>query len=134
MRATICKQFTFHAAHVIPHHRGKCSQPHGHTYRVEVCVEGPVQEQGPEAGMVMDFERIKEAWRDVEQLLDHRDLNESLVATDAIPHSTAEHLANYLLGYFRQALVPLVIDESEDYASVERVLVWETPTSWAEAS
>jgi 6-pyruvoyltetrahydropterin/6-carboxytetrahydropterin synthase len=129
VRSTICKSFTFHAAHVIPHHRGKCSQPHGHTYKVEVEVVGRVMEVGPEAGMVADFDRIKQVWAEkLEPELDHRDLNETLVATGKIPYSTAECLADYILAQMRYYMA---IDFEDFY--VASVRVWETPTSWAQA-
>lgn len=126
MRSTVCKTFTFHAAHVIPHHQGKCSQPHGHTYRVDVYASGVVQDTGPEAGMVVDFDRIKQAWVErLEPFLDHRDLNVSLVDAGLIPHSTAECIAAWILYEFRRVF-------GRD-AMVDRVRVWETPTSFAEA-
>jgi len=33
-----CLEFTFDAAHYIPHYKGKCEHLHGHTYRLEVVV------------------------------------------------------------------------------------------------
>lgn len=124
MRSTIAKQFTFHAAHVIPHHQGKCARPHGHTYKVEVLLRGEIQEDGPEAGMVLDFDVVKQIWTDeLEPLLDHRDLNETLVASGEIPHSTAEHLARWILMRFQELIGPRAI----------AVRCWETPTSYAEA-
>src|SRR5262245_10716261 len=40
-------------AHFLPNHP-KCGSLHGHTYRVELIVEGPVRD-----GMVMDFADLK---------------------------------------------------------------------------
>ena len=73
----IRKSFTFEAAHVLPHHPGKCARLHGHSYRLDVALEGPLQATGPAAGMVEDFEvlsRVVEAA--VIDELDHRSLNE----------------------------------------------------------
>ena len=36
----IGKTYSFEAAHHLPNHNGKCKNPHGHSYRLEVEVEG----------------------------------------------------------------------------------------------
>jgi 6-pyruvoyltetrahydropterin/6-carboxytetrahydropterin synthase len=126
MRSRICKSFTFHAAHVIPHHRGKCANLHGHTYRTDISVTGDVQTEGKEAGMVVDFDTLKQIWRcNLEPLLDHRNLNETLVDPGKIPHSTAEHLSRWIL----EEIAPHL-----PRGMFVTVRVWETPTSYAEAS
>ena len=59
----------FDSSHRLPGHP-KCGVLHGHTYRVEVEVEGPVRD-----GMVVDFDDLKRAVREVVRPLDHADLN-----------------------------------------------------------
>ena len=41
----------FDAAHSLPGYQGKCAHMHGHTYQVEIVLEGEVGEDG----FVMDF-------------------------------------------------------------------------------
>lgn len=55
--ATITKIFRFEFAHHLPGHHGKCARPHGHSYRLEVTIRGPIKEALGESdnGMVMDF-------------------------------------------------------------------------------
>ena len=60
MKTTITVAITFAAAHRLPDHEGKCCRLHGHTYGLEVTVEGTPQESGPAAGMVMDFAELRE--------------------------------------------------------------------------
>ena len=69
------KAFGFEAAHFLPKVPAghKCGRIHGHSFRCEVEVTGPVD---PETGWVMDFADIKRAFRPVEDALDHRFLNE----------------------------------------------------------
>jgi 6-pyruvoyltetrahydropterin/6-carboxytetrahydropterin synthase len=119
MRGRICKRFTFDAAHMLPDHDGKCANLHGHTYVVEVEFEGPIIEEGPKRGMVVDFGDVKAVWKEkLEPLLDHRYLNETLVE---LPVTTAEMIAGWVYGRFTDAnLEPAA------------VRVWETPTSWAQ--
>jgi 6-pyruvoyltetrahydropterin/6-carboxytetrahydropterin synthase len=118
--ATICKLFRFEAAHQLPNHDGKCAQLHGHSYLIEVRAGGDVTPANgaPQEGMVLDFARLKAAWVPMHQRLDHRFLNDLL----DFP-TTAENLAGYFLTELR-ATVPEVFS----------VKVWETATSWAEAT
>jgi 6-pyruvoyltetrahydropterin/6-carboxytetrahydropterin synthase len=57
-------------AHQLPGHP-KCGQLHGHTYKVEVVVEGEMKE-----GMVLDFADLKARVRVVLARYDHRHLND----------------------------------------------------------
>ena len=56
---TATKTFTFDCAHRLPYHEGLCKNIHGHTYKVDVTVEGGRQGRGPEDGMIIDFKRLK---------------------------------------------------------------------------
>ena len=59
-------------AHFLPGHK-KCGQLHGHTYRVEVVIEGE-----PDGGMIVDFAELKAGTREVLQEYDHRNWNDFL--------------------------------------------------------
>jgi 6-pyruvoyltetrahydropterin/6-carboxytetrahydropterin synthase len=59
-------------AHLLPGHP-KCGQLHGHTYRVEVVVEGALDD-----GMVLDFADLKARVRVVLARYDHRNWNDFL--------------------------------------------------------
>lgn len=84
MRTQITRSFSFAAAHQLPWHPGKCQRPHGHNYRLEVTVEGPVGEHG----VVMDFDDLKAVVQaQILDRFDHRDLNE------LFPNPTAEVVA-----------------------------------------
>ena len=71
------KSFGFEAAHFLPKvpPGHKCGRIHGHSFRCEIEVTGPVD---PETGWVMDFADIKKAFRPIEEALDHRYLNEDV--------------------------------------------------------
>ncbi len=59
--ATITREFTFEADHHLPGHKGKCRRPHGHSYRLEISLRGPIKEAPGQSddGMVMDFDDLK---------------------------------------------------------------------------
>jgi 6-pyruvoyltetrahydropterin/6-carboxytetrahydropterin synthase len=87
----IRKQFPFEAAHVLPHHAGKCARLHGHSYRLDVTVEGPLQADGPATGMVVDFDALAEVvGTHVIDALDHRHLN------DTIDNPTSENIVAWI--------------------------------------
>jgi 6-pyruvoyltetrahydropterin/6-carboxytetrahydropterin synthase len=111
----IRKQFHFEAAHVLPKHPGKCNRVHGHSYRFEVAIEGPLQPSGPASGMVMDFDEIEEIVKAaVVERLDHTSLN------DMMPNPTAEQIAIWIFNQLASELDGL-----------QEVVVWETPTASA---
>jgi 6-pyruvoyltetrahydropterin/6-carboxytetrahydropterin synthase len=109
----IFKEFTFEAAHRLPNVPAghKCGRLHGHSYRVEVHVAGPMDEM---AGWVRDFADIKCAFKPLENILDHNYLNE----IDGLENPTSEVLARWI--WLR--LVPILGDLS-------KVVVRETCTA-----
>ena len=57
----VTKRFTFEMAHALRCHDGLCAQIHGHSYVLDVTLNGtPRNEPGdPKDGMVMDFADLK---------------------------------------------------------------------------
>ena len=106
--ATICKAFTFDAAHQLPNHDGKCRFLHGHTYRVELELHGPVREPDgrSDGGMVVDFAEVKRAWKPLHDRLDHSFLNDA-IPSDYRP-TTAENIAHFILDMLSKDLPALM--------------------------
>ena len=113
------KTFTFEAAHFLPGHP-KCGQMHGHSYKVEVIVDGKIDE---ETGMVIDFGILSKVMEPIIRSLDHKVLNEVL-DKGVVP--TAENL---VLVIEERVLAGLLHRRMDGRV---RVKVWETATSWAE--
>ena len=111
----IFKQFTFEAAHRLPHvpQGHKCGRLHGHSFVVEVHVGGPVD---PVTGWVMDFADIKAAFAPLQARLDHYYLND----VDGLENPTSEVLARWIWRHLAPALPGL-----------SQVVVRETCTSAA---
>jgi len=87
----IFREFTFEAAHRLPNVPAghKCARLHGHSYRVEVHVTGPI---GADTGWVMDFGDLGEACVPVREQLDHYYLNDIA----GLENPTSEVLARWI--------------------------------------
>jgi 6-pyruvoyltetrahydropterin/6-carboxytetrahydropterin synthase len=96
-------------AHFLPGH-AKCGQLHGHTYKVEVIVEG--EKSG---GMIVDFNELKTRTREVLQRCDHRNWN------DFLEFPSVENICELLSERLKERLsFPFI------------VRVWEGNGKWAE--
>ena len=96
-------------AHFLPGHP-KCGQLHGHTYKVEVVIEGENK-----TGMILDFGDMKKVIREVLAEYDHKSLN------DFLAYPSVENICDLLKGRFC---------ERWDYPFTIRV--WEGNGKWAE--
>jgi 6-pyruvoyltetrahydropterin/6-carboxytetrahydropterin synthase len=87
----IFKIFTIEAAHHLPNvpEGHKCRRLHGHSFRIEVHVSGPVDEQ---AGWVLDFADVSTAFKPLFAQLDHHYLNE----VEGLENPTSENLAKWI--------------------------------------
>jgi 6-pyruvoyltetrahydropterin/6-carboxytetrahydropterin synthase len=106
----IFKEFSFEAAHRLPHvpEGHKCGRLHGHSFRVEVTIRGPV---GAESGWVMDFADLKQAFQPLYEELDHRYLND----IPGLENPTSENLARWLwrrLGPVLPGLAQILVRET----------------------
>ncbi|MBU2534510.1 MAG: 6-carboxytetrahydropterin synthase, partial [Alphaproteobacteria bacterium] len=138
-RTRIGVKASFHAAHRLRDHLGKCRFIHGHTYNVEVVISGHVNDQG----MVADAFDVRHALHLVLDRFDHslildekdvflvfpadedkRDMRTTLL--DGPP--TVENIA-------KSIAIELMNDIIEDDAiawRVESVRVSESESTWAE--
>ena len=87
----LVKDFRFEAAHFLPQvpEGHKCRRIHGHSFRGEVAVRGPID---PRIGWVMDFADLKRAIDPVITELDHYLLNE----VQGLENPTSELLAIWI--------------------------------------
>ncbi len=90
-KVRLFKDFSFEAAHRLPNvpvgH--KCGRLHGHSFKVRVVLEGPVDEK---FGWLIDFAEIKQAFRPLHDQLDHYYLND----IDGLVNPTSEILAVWI--------------------------------------
>lgn len=113
MRVELVKEYRFESAHRLPRvpegHR--CARVHGHSYRVEVMVCGPVDEQ---SGWLVDFYDMDAQVEPLIAALDHRMLND----IEGLENPTCERLCSWLWSRLAPSLPGL-----------GAVTVWETHDS-----
>ncbi len=99
MHVRLSKSFGFEAAHWLPcfPEGHKCRRMHGHSFRVDVIVEG---ELDPSVGYLIDFADIKRATEPLERELDHRCLNEIA----GLENPTSEMVAVWIWARLKPAL------------------------------
>ncbi len=112
MNTRVSRSFSFEAAHQLEWHSGACKNLHGHSYRLEVTVAGPLDDNG----IVVDFADLSEVVQHtVIDAYDHTYLN------DLLPNPTAELIAADIWDRLTSAgMVP------------DRIVLWETTNSSVE--
>lgn len=116
MRVRLLKTFTFEAAHWLPSFPDghKCRRMHGHSFRVDVAVEGDIPDG---RHYLIDYSDIKQAIDPVYEQLDHRCLNE----IKGLENPTSEMLAKWLWERLRPKL-----------SMLSEIIVYETCSSRCE--
>jgi 6-pyruvoyltetrahydropterin/6-carboxytetrahydropterin synthase len=85
----VARRFKFDAAHYLPNYAGKCKNLHGHTWHLEVTLQGNVLN----TGFVYDFSELKNVVeKEILNLLDHKCLNDV-----ALPFSVNPTCENIIL-------------------------------------
>lgn len=142
----ITTRLEFDSGHRIPNHKSQCRNLHGHRYVLEITLSGDIikQENVSENGMVMDFSDVKAiAKESVVNVWDHAFLvyqhdTEVLNFLNSLPDHktvvfptvpTAENMA---LEAFK-ILKSKYHDTYGNHLKLEKVRLYETPNSWADA-
>ncbi len=93
------KTFQFEAAHHLLHlpEDHKCRRLHGHSFQVDVLVDGPCD---PQLSRVMDYAEISQAFKPLWEQLDHHYLNE----IEGLKNPTSERVALWIWDRLRPTL------------------------------
>ncbi len=110
----IFKEFRFEAAHRLPHHDGKCSRLHGHSWIGRVYLKGDrLIDAGAKQGMVMDFSDLGDYIQPLlDHYLDHYYLNESLNLESPTSEAIARWIYEQLVQVGIQGLEAVEIRET----------------------
>ena len=142
----ITTRLEFDAGHRIPNHKSQCRNLHGHRYALEITLSGDIisVSDTSENGMVMDFSDVKQiAKTSVVDVWDHAFLvfKEDKVVLDflsTLPNHktvifpnvpTAENMAAEAFKILKSQYK----DTYGNHLTLERVRLYETPNSWADA-
>lgn len=130
MITTIKKEFHWEMGHRLPFHDGLCKNIHGHSYRAEIELTGPLNENG----MVIDFYMLSQLVKPVIEELDHSFMvndqdtlltnfleEHSFKATVVEFYTTAENIAGYLCDKIIKTL-----ESIQHTIDLIAVTVWET--------
>lgn len=102
MNVRLVHEFRFEAAHRLPRvpQGHKCERLHGHSFKIELAVEGPVN---PETGWFIDYGDLWDAWRPLNDKLDHNYLNE----IEGLENPTSENLARWIWDHLHPVIPSL---------------------------
>ncbi len=91
MKVRLVREYRFEAAHRLPKvpEGHKCQRLHGHSFKVELSVRGPVD---PQTGWFIDYGDLDNLWQPLHELLDHNYLNE----VPGLENPTSEVLAKFI--------------------------------------
>ena len=142
----ITTRLEFDAGHRIPNHKSQCRNLHGHRYALEITLSGDIiTKEISENGMVMDFSDVKRIAREsVVDVWDHAFLvyagdTEVLKFLNSLPNHktvifpsvpTAENMAAEAFRILKNQYQ----DTYGNHLKLERVRLYETPNSWADAT
>ena len=113
---------TFAAGHALRGYRGKCENPHGHNYKVQITLAG---EDLDHIGLLYDFKDLKAAMGEVVDRLDHQYLN------DIVPFKEMNPSAENMARYFYQECSTRLQSATQGRVRVKQVKIWETDTTTA---
>jgi len=112
----------FSSGHYLRNYKGKCENPHGHNYKVEVTLRGATLDA---AGLLLDFKDLKHVMRPVIDRLDHQMINDLEPFTEINP--SAENLARYFFDETNRQLAAM----TDGRVHVKDCTIFETDTTSA---
>jgi len=109
----------FSAAHNLRNYGGKCENLHGHTWKVEVALNGNSLN---DIGLMKDFRDVKRALKEVLSGFDHSYINERSPFDKINPtaENLSKHIFDELVKIFPE-LFEVSVWESEDARAIYRI-------------
>ncbi len=137
----ITKEFTFDMGHRLPNHSGKCRNIHGHTYKLQISIDGIIKNTDGDSdeGMVVDFGVVKGIVKTfIDETMDHYFMahNKDIEVVDFIAKQgfaltvvpfvpTAENMVNWIYDNLSGSF-------EKHGVRIANIKLWETPTSFAD--
>jgi 6-pyruvoyltetrahydropterin/6-carboxytetrahydropterin synthase len=117
IKMILVKEFKFDAAHKLKNYQGPCANLHGHTYKLQIALNGPIKENG----MIIDFVDLKKIVKEkIISKLDHNYLNK------IVQQPTAENLVIWIFDQLKKEF------NQKKYQNLKLkwIKLWETKTSY----
>lgn len=125
-------EIQFDMAHYLSGYNGKCSNIHGHRYKIIATLKGEkLQSEGQERGMLIDFGEFKKKLKEVAEIFDHKlvierneegiKIKESMENFDILLvdyRPTAEEMSRHIYRLLKERKLPIY-----------EVEVYETPSN-----
>lgn len=145
----VTKEVTFDCAHMLSGHNALCKNLHGHTYKLQVGIEGSQIAEGSSADMVIDFKDLKAAINTV--VMDRFD-HATIISGEAYRGAAEKELLQFVKAfdlrhvvlpkrttaedmalYFKEEITNYLLTHLEKYnISNVSIRLYETPTSFVE--
>lgn len=131
MNSKIFKVVYFDASHRLLHYVGKCNCLHGHRWKVEVWIEGVVNEK---TKIVLDYNVIKKVIEkfDHQVILNKDDPMVMCLEKFQKPITTPGDPTSELLAQIIKNMLNNEPELKENLVKVTKIRVWESPTCYSE--
>lgn len=143
----VTKEVTFDAAHMLSGYEGKCHNLHGHTYKVQVSYDGPIESDKHKSscGMVVDYNELKELMSVELEPFDHAIIFSSEEYRSEAESELFAWAQKYGMNVYivpgkstSECMAKCILDRLSEYyifrEGILSVRLWETPTSFCEVS
>ena len=113
---------SFAAGHYLRNYKGKCENPHGHNYKIQVTLAGRELDK---AGLLLDFRDLREVMKPTIDRLDHQ------MMSDLEPFTVLNPSAENMAKYFYDEINVRLRSITNGRVWVKTVTVFETDTTTA---
>ena len=114
MNLLLHTETTIDSCHKLEHYNGKCSQLHGHTWKLEIWFKGDSMHID-KVGILVDFGIVKE----IKEVLDHKYLNDIIMV-----NPTAENLTKWIYTFIKQKINKKIKCKVRIYETAVGKLTW----------
>jgi len=137
MAITVTRKVEFEAAHMLYKYDGACRNLHGHSYKLEVTIEGVPDEQ---YGFVMDFKELNQILKEV--VPDHMFISNKTLPDNSTERQIVKILREANMAIREYDFVPSAENMVANFAkevqeklpeglTVIKACLWETTNSFA---
>lgn len=141
MKTTVTKEITWDMAHRLSDYNGPCKNLHGHTYKLQVTI-GHRLGIANSIGMIIDFNDLKDLMNEIKSKFDHTCVLEGKDNIDKalIKALKAANCRVFVTGYvptaenMLQHIAEFICNELDEIFTIDKIRLYETPTSYAEVT